>query len=349
MNMTKFPKVSIVVTNYNGGQILIDCIESLKKLNYPNFEVVLVDDRSSDGSLEKAIKNKGNLKLKTIYNKINLGFAGANNKGYELSTGDYVLLLNNDTKVDKNLLKILVARMERDPKIGAAQVKIKMMDVPNHLDNAGSFLTSTGFLVHWGFGEKDSKIFDKETIIFSAKGACLITRREIIKKIGLFDADFVSYIEETDFCWRVWLAGYKIYYLPQTYIWHKVGYTFSKQFNPVVVNYNSFKNRILCLYKNLEFKNLFLILLPHFIILLGLSVFYLLRLQFSKFSMIMRALWWNVQNFKSSKEKRKIVQKMRVTSDTELFKFIMKRFDIKEMFTHFMKVEANFAPKKAIK
>lgn len=343
--MKKHPRVSIIITNYNGGQILLDCIESLKKIDYPNFEVILIDDRSKDDSFEKAIKNKGKLDLKYLRNKINLGFAGANNAGLSLATGDYILLLNNDTTVDKNLLKKLVERMEKDPNIGAAQAKIKMMDSPGYLDNAGSYLTRTGFLVHWGFGKKDSKEFDKEKIIFTAKGACLMARREVIDKVGLFDDDFVSYIEETDFCWRVWLAGYKIYFLPQTYIWHKVGFTFSKQFNPVVVNYNSFKNRILCLYKNLETKNLFLIFIPHLLLLVGLSIFYLLRFQFTKFSMIGKAMYWNIKNIKSSILKRKMVQGMRVVSDDYLFKFVMKKFNFKEMLIHFAKVESNFSSK----
>ena len=344
--MIKSPLVSIIITNYNGGQILLDCIESLKKLEYLNFEVVLIDDRSKDASFENAIKNKGKLKLKHSRNKVNLGFAGANNAGLALASGTYVLLLNNDTTVAPDLLSKLVHRMEADPKIGAAQVKIKMMDSLGFLDNAGSYLTRTGFLVHWGFGKRDSKEFDTEKIIFSAKGACLMAKREVIDKVGLFDNDFVSYIEETDFCWRVWLAGYKIYYLPQTYIWHKVGFTFSKQFNPVVVNYNSFKNRILCLYKNLETKNLFLIFIPHIIIIISLSFYYLLRLQFSKFSMITRAIWWNIKNIKKSSQKRRVVQKMRVVSDDQLFKFIMKKFNFKEMLSHFIKVESNFTAKR---
>lgn len=344
--MKKFPLVSIVITNYNGGQILLDCIESLKKLEYPNFEVVLIDDRSSDGSFEDAIENKGKLKLKHSRSKVNLGFAGANNAGLAMAGGEYILLLNNDTTVAPDLLDKLVSRMKKDPEIGAAQVKIKMMDSPGFLDNAGSYLTRTGFLVHWGFGKKDSKEFDHERIIFSAKGACLIAKREVVDKIGLFDNDFVSYIEETDFCWRVWLAGYKIYYLPQTYIWHKVGFTFSKQFNPVVVNYNSFKNRILCLYKNLETKNLFLIFIPHIFLIVGLSMLYLLRLQFSKFSMIMRAIWWNIKNIRKSAKKRVVVQKMRVVSDNELFREIMMPFNLREMLSHFIKVESNFTAKR---
>ncbi len=340
--MKKNPKVSIIITNYNGGQILLDCIESVKKINYPNFEVVLIDDRSKDGSFEKAIKNKGKLRLKASRNKTNLGFAGANNAGLKLSTGDYILLLNNDTTVDKNLLRKLVDRMQSDPKIAVAQAKIKMMDNPKILDNAGSFLTRTGFLVHWGFGSRDSKEFDKETNIFSAKGACLMAKREVIDKVGLFDDDFISYIEESDFCWRVWLAGYRIIFYPDTYILHKLGFTFSRQFNPITVNYNSFKNRILSLFKNLNTQNLFLILVPHLFICMALALFYLLRFQFSKFSMIIKAFWWNFKNFNKSLEKRRKVQRMRVVTDNEIFKIIMKKFNFKEMLSHFIKVEANF-------
>lgn len=339
--MKKYPKVSIIITNYNGGQILLDCLESLKKLNYPNFEVILIDDCSIDNSFEEAIKNKGILKLNGFKNKKNLGFVGANNEGLKLTDGDYILLLNNDTKVSKNLLSVLVDKMENDPKIGAVQPKIKMMDNPDILDNAGSFLTRTGFLIHWGFGKKDSKEFDSERIIFSAKGACLMTRREIINKIGLFDQDFVSYMEESDFCWRVWHAGYTVYFLPQTYIYHKLGFSYSK-ISPEIVNYNSFKNRILSLYKNLETKNLFLILVPHLIIILILSFYYLLKLQFSKSGMIIDAIIWNIRNIKISARKRKVIQEMRVVGDDELFKQVMKKFNLKEMFTHFLKVEANF-------
>lgn len=345
--MKRHPKISIIITNYNGGQVLLDCIESLKKIEYPDFEVVLIDDDSTDGSYEKALENKGSLQLISFKNNVNLGFVRSNNKGFDLSCGKYILLLNNDTTVNKDLLIKLIARMEADPKIGVAQPKIKMMDNPLVLDNSGSYLTRTGFLIHWGFGKKDTEEFNNEKIIFSAKGACLMTKREVIEKVSLFDKDFVSYFEESDFCWRVWLAGYTVYFLPQTYINHKLGFSYSK-INQEVVNFNSFKNRILSLYKNLETKNLFLILVPHLIIILILSFYYLLRLQFSKFFMIINAIWWNIKNFKNSYRKRNIIQKMRVISDDNLFKYIMKSFNIKEMFEHFLKVEANFTATRVI-
>ncbi|EKD94515.1 MAG: hypothetical protein ACD_26C00034G0050 [uncultured bacterium] len=344
--MKKNPKVSIIITNYNGGQVLLNCIESVKKINYPNFELILVDDMSVDDSFQKVLNNKGKLKIKSVINKRNLGFAGANNEGLRLAFGDYVLLLNNDTLVDRELLRILVDRMEKDSTIGVAQPKIKMMDRKGYLDNAGSFLTKTGFLSHWGFGEKDSDEFDNERIIFSAKGACLMIKREVVEKIGLFDKDFGSYMEESDFCWRAWTAGYKVYYLPETYIYHKLGYTFSRQVSPININYNSFKNRILMLYKNLETKNLFLILIPHLVILTVLSFYYLFKFQFAKFLMIVRAMIWNIKNIVTSSKKRKMIQKMRTINDDDLFKIILHKINIKKSYADFIRVENDMDLKK---
>ncbi len=343
--MIKYPKVSIIITNYNGGVVLLNCIDSLKVLDYPNFEVILVDDCSTDGSFKKAIKNKGKLKLFGFKTKNNLGFVGANNEGVKHVTGEYILLLNNDTKVSKNLLTELVKKLEKDNTIGVIQPKIKMMDNPKILDNAGSFLTRTGFLIHWGFGKKDSKEYDFERIIFSAKGACLMARKEIIDKVGLFDEDFVSYMEESDFCFRVWLLGYKVYYLPTTFIYHKVGYSYSK-LSPETVNYNSFKNRISSLCKNLEPKNIFLILFPHIFILLGLATYYVFSLQFNKFSMIIKSIVWNINNIAKLNNKRKLIQKMRQVSDDYIFERVMKKFNFKEMYIHFLKVEANYNTKQ---
>jgi len=337
--MKKYPKVSIIITNYNGMEVLEDCIKSVKKISYPNFEVVLVDDVSKDESIESVKKYTKLFDLKIYKNKKNMGFAGANNEGLKHSTGDYILLLNNDTTVDKNLITRLVERFEKDSTIGAGQAKIYLMDKPTHLDNAGAFLTRTGFLSHWGFMKKDGKEFKKEREIFSAKGACLFTRMDLIKKVGLFDADFGSYMEETDYCWRVWLAGKKIIYYPDTFIHHKVGFTFSNQFNPVAVNYNSFKNRIAMLYKNLEVGNLFMILLPHAAIVFFIGIFYAVTFQFEKTSMISKAFWWNLVNFPSIHKKRIATQKMRKRSDKDLFKTILHKTNLPHMFSNFLRVE----------
>lgn len=338
-SMKKYPKVSIIITNYNGMEVLEECIKSVSKITHPNLEVILVDDVSKDKSIESVEKYKKKINLKIYKNRVNMGFAGANNEGYKHSTGDYILLLNNDTTVDKYLITKLVERFEKNSSLGAGQAKIYLMDKPTHLDNAGAFLTRTGFLSHWGFMQKDSRQYKKEREIFSAKGACLFIKREVIKKVGLFDGDYGSYMEETDFCWRVWLAGWRIIYFPETYIHHKVGFTFSKQFNPIAVNYNSFKNRIVTLYKNLDTKNLFFILVPHLILVLGIGLYYLITLQLEKAAMIRRAFWWNIVNFSKSAKKRKKVQKLRRVSDKEMFKIIFHKTNFSHMLGNFLRVE----------
>ncbi len=342
------PKVSIIIVNWNGGQVFKNCLSSLKKLSYPNWELIIVDNGSTDSSIDYvrklAISSKyflPNTKYNILINDENIGFASGNNLGVKLATGKYILLLNNDTKTPTDFLSVLVKKMESDTNIGALQPKIKIMDKPSLLDNCGTYLTGTGFLEHWGFLEKDGKQFGNEKDIFSAKGACLLTRADIVKKIGLFDADFQSYFEESDFCWRVWLAGWEVKYVPDTFIYHKVGYS-SKRMSQIEVNYHSLKNRICSLYKNLDNLHLFTILIPHLAIIKALGIYYLVTGQFEKSKMVFAALIWNVRNIVKSHKKRIIVQKLRHVDDQQIFNKIMHKVNWQEMFSHFQKVEANF-------
>ncbi len=332
--MTKEPLVSIIIVNWNGGKIFEECLKSLAKIDYKNYELIVVDNAST----EKLPKT---LKYKLIQNNSNTGFAPANNQGVKIAKGKYILLLNNDTKVAKNFLSILVEKMESDLTIGVIQPKIYMMDNQKHLDNVGSFFTKTGFLVHLGYGEKDNKKFDKELEVFSVKGACMLVRKEIIDKVGLFDAEFVSYFEETDFCWRVWLLGFRCIFYPATYIYHKVGFT-SKRLEVITVNYHSLKNRIATLIKNLNTRNLFLILPLHLTILKTLMFYHLCKLEFKKANMYWDAVIWNISNIKKTLQKRRTVQKNRKVSDSFIFKKVGRKFDILEMVKHFLKVEKNF-------
>lgn len=334
--MIKKPLVSVIIVNWNGGKVFDNCLKTLKYLDYPRWELIVVDNGSTDGS-QLLPRN-----YKLIQNKKNVGFAPANNQGVKVARGEYILLLNNDTKVPKDFLTLMVEKMESDKSIGAMQPKIKLMDKPDHLDNAGTFLTRTGFLKHWGFMEKDRKEFDKQRIIFSAKGACLLTRYDVIKKAGgLFDDDFVSYFEDSDFSHRVWLAGFKVIYYPGTFIYHKLGFT-SKRMSQIGINYNSLKNSLTSYFKNLGTLSLFTVLLLHFLLILGLGFYYLGRLRFDKAKMVFAAIWWNFTHLKSSIKKRRKIQKLRKVSDGEIFKQVMRKTDIFKLFSHFVKVEANF-------
>lgn len=337
--MTTVPLVSIIIVNWNGKDVLGDCLRSLAKLHYPNWELILVDNGSADGSEKLTnLVSKQAKRIKLIINKENVGFAKANNQGYVGARGKYVLLLNNDTQVNEDLLSLLVKRISKDPKIGVIQPKVRLMAKPSHLDTVGSYLTITGFLQHWGYLQKDSDEFSRETLIFSAKGACMLIRREVIEKVGLFDDDFGSYFEETDFCWRVFLAGYIIIYYPDAEILHKVGYS-SKRQDQIFVNYNAFKNRIASLLKNLELVSLLIFVPIHLAIILGLAVYYLITGQFNKSRMIVESIGWNIINLKSIWRKRYTIRKFRVVKDNDLLPQVMRPIDWGKMLLHFARSE----------
>ncbi len=328
----KLPRVSIIIVNWNGGKILEDCIKSLLKIDYHNWELIIVDNGSTDGSENIA----ANFKL--IKNSKNLGFVKANNQGLKKAKGKYILLLNNDTKVEKNFLSKLVKRVEQDPTIAVIQPKIYLMDKLGFLDNCGSFLTKIGFLHHWGFNEKERKEFGKEREIFSAKGACMLIRRQVVNKIGLFDKDFFSYFEESDFCWRVWLTGNKVLFYPGSIIYHKLGFTI-RRLGAKELNYHYYKNRICSLIKNLETKNLLVILFLHIFISIGIALAFLLKFLPQNSLLIIRAIFWNIFNLPRTLKKRAFIQRKRTVSDKELFRNLMYSVDFKKFFSDFKRVE----------
>jgi GT2 family glycosyltransferase len=269
-----------------------------------------------------------------------LGFAQANNQGCEVARGKYILLLNNDTLVEPDFLSKLVSRIEKDSSLGVIQPKIYMMDKPGYLDNCGSFLTRIGFLSHWGFGEKDGKEFNSEREIFSAKGACMLIRREVIEKVGLFDPDFVSYFEESDFCWRVWLGGWKVLFYPETSICHKIGFTI-RRLDVVNLNFHYYKNRISSLTKNLGTFNLLTILPLHLAISFGIFISMLLRGRAKESLIIVKAILWNVIFLPKLLKKRAWVQKMRKLGDRELFKKILLPVNWSKFYGDFKRVETD--------
>lgn len=333
------PKVSVIIVNWNGGEVFKECLYSLSKINYPRWELIVVDNGSFDGSQHFAKK------CKLIKNAKNLGFALANNQGIKLAKGKYVLLLNNDTKVQKDFLSKLVQRLEQNKTIGVIQPKIYLMDKKGFLDNAGSFLTRIGFFYHWGFMEKDGEEYQKEREIFSAKGACMLIRSDVIKKVGLFDDDFFAYFEESDFCWRVWLAGFKVLFYPDAKIFHKLGYTI-RRLNVKELNYHYYKNRICSLIKNLSGLNLINILIPHLIISELLSLIFLIRGQFKYSYMIQKACFWNLWNLQNTLSKRGKIQKFRILSDRQLFRTALYPINFSRFFNDFRRVEDDLERKQ---
>lgn len=320
------PLVSIIIVNFNGNKFLQPCLRSLTMQDYNNIEIILVDNGSTDGSVQYISKTFPYIKL--IRLQKNIGFAGANNIGFKKATGKYVLLLNNDTKVRADFLSRLIEVFERDSTIGAAQSKLLVMDNPVLLDSVGAYLTPTGFLYHYGYAKKDGVFYDKEIPTYSAKGASMMVRMSALKKVlvkgNMFDPDYFAYFEETDLCHRIWLSGYKILYVPSSIVLHKMGAT-SSQMNNSFVQFHSFKNRINSYIKNLGGLSLTIILPLHLSICLLYAIVCVFSNNRSVAKSIVKAIVWNIIKLPDTLRKRLFIQhNIRKVSDRVLLPQIMK-------------------------
>lgn len=325
----KKPLVSIIIVNWNGKKYLEMCLKSLAKISYKNVETIVVDQNSVDGSADFVSKKFP--KTKIIRNKQNTGYVGGNNSGVSKSRGKYIIILNNDIEVDSNFLEPLVEAFEKDKKLGCAQPKAINLRYKGKLDGGGSFFTKTGFLFHKGYLKRASDVeYNIRYKVYSVKGAYMMTRRKLFNKLGGLDKDFFIYFEESDYCGRVWLSGSTVEYIPTSLVYHwGAGDTsgdWKKRF--ALVQYRSFKNRISSYLKNLSLKNLLILMPIHFVICEGLSFYYLLTASVETSISIQRALLWNLLNINKIIVKRRKVQRMRKTSDSDIFAIVGRNVGI---------------------
>lgn len=299
---SKLPLVSVLVVTYNQQKYTKECLDSLRQQQYPNIEIIVVDNASKDGT--QSFIQKSYPEIKLIQNKENQYFAEGNNIGYRNSKGKYIFLLNNDAYIEKNVISKLVAYLEDNPKVGIVQNKLLYADNPKKIDSAGSFFTFTGFLFHRGYQQHlvDNNISE----VFSIKGASMMVKREIIDRIGLFDPNYKLYFEDTDLCWKSILLGYKVIYQPNSITYHHVGASSSK-INLPFIDFHSFKNRILAIITNLHFSLLIIILPIHLILCIAISFIYLFK-NYKNSLAILKAIVWNVKNINSTLKKRKKIQ-----------------------------------------
>lgn len=315
------PKVSVIIVNWNGLAWLTTCLPSLAKVTYPNLEVIVVDNGSTDGSLDYLQRSP--VVTTVVRNDTNLGFAYPNNQGIERATGELILCLNNDMSYDPGFIEPLVDACQQ-PGIGAAQPKMVRLREPSKLDGVGSFLTPYGVLLHYGFGRQaNAARYNQARDIFCPKGAAMMVRMDVLKKTGPFDRDYFAYFEETDLAWRIWLAGYRIRYVPAGLVYHAGGET--AQRISTFAHYHSFKNRIATLTKNLGVASLAWLLPLHLVLVSLVSIAYLVTGQWSVFLATWRAVGWNITHLAANLAKRRHVQHtIRAVSDRELLPKIMR-------------------------
>lgn len=307
------PLASVVIVNYNGIEFVDACLRSVLANNYPDFEVIFVDNASTDGSLQY-VKNTfgGDKRLIFVGNAASLGPAVGRNRGIAAAKGSYIVFLDNDTEVDPSWLSELVRVLETDSSIGAAQSKLMKFDQRDLFDGAGDYLTPFGFLSERARSAKDTGQFDYIAEIFSAKSASSIIRRQTLDKTGAFDEGFYMYLEETDLCWRVWLSGYRVVFVPKSVVYHAYGTkrkAKEKYYPEYVVRYYGCRNYITTLIKNLGFVNLVKILPLHMTSLAVLSVMFILKGKVKDGFLVIKAILWNLANLASLLKKRFFVQK----------------------------------------
>ena len=220
--MNESPLVSVIVLNYNAGDLLLNCIDSLKKSTYANLEILVVDNISSDESQRKCKEKFPDIKL--IQNEKNLGYCGGNNIGIKEAKGEFIVILNPDTIVEPNCVKELILAHKKFGD-GLYQPKILSLNEENIIQSTGNMLHVFGF----GFArDKGNRITDKKEEVEKigyASGTCLFTSRKVIEKVGLLDEFLFLYHDDLDLGWRAAQIGINSYYVPDSKIFHVESYS----------------------------------------------------------------------------------------------------------------------------
>ena len=259
-------KTTIIIPNYNGLSFMEPCFESLKEQTVRDFKVLVVDNGSTDGSVEWLKEHR----VPSIFLKENTGFSGAVNTGIRAADTPYVLLLNNDTRVEPGFVAAMERAMDQSPKIFSVSSRMIQMYHPELLDDAGDMYSILGWAYQRGVG-RSVNLYQKSCRVFSACAGAAIYRRAVFDEIGLFDELHFAYLEDIDVGWRAKLYGYYNVYCPDAAVYHVGSGTSGSR-------YNSFKVRLAarnCIYLN--YKNMpgWQILLNAPFLLAGIFVKYL--------------------------------------------------------------------------
>ena len=324
--MAEYPLVSIIILNYNGysklGTLLFKNIESVLATDYPNFEVIFVDNGSTDGSVQTIAKIYGNNeRMKVVKLDRNFGFAAGNNIGSKHIDArcKYIVFLNNDTIVKRNWLANLVQVMEEDPNIASAQSLILTLD-GKRIDGAGDFLDLYGYPIIRSHQELYKGQFNEVKEIFSARGAAMIVRRELFEKIGGFDEDFFAGLEDVDLGWRLRLIGYKAVLVPTSICYH-LGSATIKHFK--ILSRAPSKNYLALIIKNYDIRNM-LRYLPFPFLVYFLSLFRAIVMDRDAIIPIITQLIRSIVEVKKALLKRAYVQKYRKIDDETIRSSMLK-------------------------
>ncbi len=214
------PLVSVIVVNWNGKKYLADCLQSIRAQTFSDYEVILVDNGSTDGSVEDVQQNFPGW-VHVLANERNEGFSGGNNRGIKAAVGKYIVLLNNDAQADPRWVEELVKVAEENPQAGMLACKIYLQGGSKIIDNVGHLIYRDGLNRGRGRLELDRGQYEKMEEVFFPSGCAALYRREMLEEVGLFDEDFFAYGDDTDLGFKGRLAGWKCLYVPKAVVHHR--------------------------------------------------------------------------------------------------------------------------------
>ena len=288
--MVKNSKIAIIIVNWKQYQLTKLCLYSLQKIKYDNYQIILIDNESNPKELKK-IKNQFD-KIITFPNQKNLGFTGANNIGIEYAIRndfEYVMLINNDTEVEKNFINPLIELLEKNQNFGAAQPLILNYYNRNKVWSAGGFLNKFfGYTYVIKSPEGIKKNIDWIT------GCCFFLRTDVIKKIGLLDENFFAYYEDVDWSIRIKNAGYDLAFVKSSVVYHHGSKSSKNESNEGTlspfVHYLNIRNHIFLLRKNKDVFNSVGVLFFQFFKIVSYSVYFIVRVRINKLNMVYKGL-----------------------------------------------------------
>ena len=262
-------EVSVVIPNHNGLAYLEGVLSSLECQSMKNFEVILVDNGSTDGSCAFVASQYSWVHI--IELSENFGFSRAVNEGIKAARAPYVLLLNNDTEVEPDFLKEMTEGIQRHKKAFSCQAKMLQFHDREKMDDGGNYYCALGWAFAGGKG-KSAKHYDKEKKIFSSCAGAAIYSRKILDEIGYFDEAHFAYLEDLDVGYRARIYGYENWYIPGGVVYHVGSGTSGSRYNQFKIRYSS-RNNIYMIYKNMPFLQIILNL-PFLLVGFGMKILF---------------------------------------------------------------------------
>ncbi len=310
-----FPMVSVIVVNYNGREFLEDCFRSLSNLDYLSYEVIMIDNASTDGSVEY-VKELFPW-VRVIGLNENKGFAEGSNFGATHAKGDLVAFLNNDVEVDGRWLLELVKVVLSDEKIASCGSKLLFYERRDVINHAGAMLDYSGGGYDRGFGELDSGKFNNIGITGCTSGGAMLVRKDVFCKLGGFDPDYFAYFEDVDFCLRAWEFGYKMMYVPSSIAYHKFGGSFGKKASNARIYYCQ-RNRLANVIKHFEAKTIIMATAISFAYDTYRILLFIRHKKYESANAIIRGSGTFLKDLSASIKKRSYIQKNRILSDSQI-------------------------------